>query len=108
MLDRPAGGRRPGTGSSTGAGQALDATSNRIHARSPHLAHQPSVIIASERSRLAAAGPGRVAARQFHAADRQHRAVGGHPRELTSSQVGSGPAWPADQATQGRRESSSR
>ena len=44
VLDRPAGGR-----SGTGTGQALDATSDRIHARSPHLAHQPSVIIASER-----------------------------------------------------------
>ena len=33
----------------TGTGQALDATSDRIHARSPHLAHQPSVVIASER-----------------------------------------------------------
>jgi predicted glutamine amidotransferase len=44
VLDRPAGGRAgPGTG------QALDATSNRIHARSPHLAQQPSVVIASER-----------------------------------------------------------
>jgi predicted glutamine amidotransferase len=44
VLDRPAGGR-----SGTGTGQALDAASNRIHARSPHLAHQPSVVIASER-----------------------------------------------------------
>ena len=44
VLDRPAGGR-----SGTGTGQALDATSDRIHARSPHLAHQPSVVIASER-----------------------------------------------------------
>jgi glutamine amidotransferase len=44
VLDRPAGSRAgPGTG------RPLDATSNRIHARSPHLAHQPSVIIASER-----------------------------------------------------------
>jgi glutamine amidotransferase len=44
VLDRPAGG-----GVGTRTGQALDAISNRIHARSPHLAHQPSVIIASER-----------------------------------------------------------
>ncbi len=44
VLDRPAGGR-----AGTGTGQALDATSDRIHARSPHLAHQPSVVIASER-----------------------------------------------------------
>jgi predicted glutamine amidotransferase len=44
VLDRPAGGR-----AGTGTGQALDATSNRIHARSPHLAQQPSVVIASER-----------------------------------------------------------
>lgn len=36
VLDRP-------------AGQALDVASPRIHAQSPHLAHQPSVIIASER-----------------------------------------------------------
>ena len=43
ILDRPAGGH------SAGGGQALDAASPRIHARSPHLAHQPSVIIASER-----------------------------------------------------------
>ncbi len=48
MLDRPAGGRA-GTGTGSGTGQALDATSRRIHARSPHLAHQPSVIVASER-----------------------------------------------------------
>ena len=41
VLDRPAGG--------TGAGNALDARSARIHARSPHLAGRPSVIIASER-----------------------------------------------------------
>ena len=38
VLDRPAG-----------SGQALDVASPRIHARSPHLAHQSSVIIASER-----------------------------------------------------------
>jgi glutamine amidotransferase len=38
VLDRPAG-----------RGQALDVASPRIHAQSPHLAHQPSVIIASER-----------------------------------------------------------
>jgi predicted glutamine amidotransferase len=44
VLDRPADGR-----AGTATGQALDATSNRIHARSPHLAHQPSVVIASER-----------------------------------------------------------
>jgi len=44
VLDRPAGGR-----ARTGTGQALNATSHRIHARSPHLAHQPSVIVASER-----------------------------------------------------------
>jgi predicted glutamine amidotransferase len=44
VLDRPPGGQ-----AGTGTGQALDATSNRIHARSPHLAHQPSVVIASER-----------------------------------------------------------
>jgi glutamine amidotransferase len=36
VLDRP-------------AGEALDVASPRIHAQSPHLAHQPSVIIASER-----------------------------------------------------------
>ncbi len=45
VLGRPAGGR----GRAAGAGQALDVTSQRIHARSGHLAHQPSVIIASER-----------------------------------------------------------
>jgi predicted glutamine amidotransferase len=44
VLDRPAGGR-----AGAGTGQALDALSNRIHARSPRLAHQPSVVIASER-----------------------------------------------------------
>ena len=44
VLDRPAGGR-----AGAGTDQALDALSNRIHARSPHLAHQPSVVIASER-----------------------------------------------------------
>jgi predicted glutamine amidotransferase len=44
VLDRPAGGR-----AGTGSGQALDVASDRIHARSPHLAHQPSVVIASER-----------------------------------------------------------
>jgi predicted glutamine amidotransferase len=44
VLDRPAGGR-----AGAGTGQALDALSNRIHARSPHLAHQPSVVIATER-----------------------------------------------------------
>ena len=38
VLERPAG-----------RGQALDVASARIHAQSPHLAHQPSVIIASER-----------------------------------------------------------
>jgi hypothetical protein len=38
VLDRPAG-----------RGEALDVASPRIHARSPHLADQPSVIIASER-----------------------------------------------------------
>ena len=42
VLDRPAGGQ-------ASTGQALDGTSNRIHARSPHLANQPSVVIASER-----------------------------------------------------------
>ena len=41
VLDRPAGG--------TGAGRALEARSGRINARSPHLAAQPSVVIASER-----------------------------------------------------------
>ena len=41
VLDRPAG-RHP-------AGQALDVASRRIHAWSEHLAHQPSVIIATER-----------------------------------------------------------
>jgi predicted glutamine amidotransferase len=41
VLDRPAGGQA-GT-------EGLDAASHRIHARSPHLAHQPSVLIASER-----------------------------------------------------------
>ena len=41
VLDRPAGGRRTGEG--------LDLASHRIHARSPHLEHQPSVVIASER-----------------------------------------------------------
>src|SRR5215468_2963702 len=41
LLARPAGG--------TGDGQSgLDHRSDRIHARSPHLADQPSVIIASE------------------------------------------------------------
>jgi predicted glutamine amidotransferase len=43
VLDRPAGGHRGGT-----AG-GLDVASHRIHARSAHLAHQPSVVIASER-----------------------------------------------------------
>jgi predicted glutamine amidotransferase len=38
VLDRPAG-----------RGEALDVASPRIHAQSPHLADQPSVIIASER-----------------------------------------------------------
>jgi predicted glutamine amidotransferase len=38
VLDRP-----------SGHGEALDAASPRIHAKSPQLAHQPSVIIASER-----------------------------------------------------------
>jgi glutamine amidotransferase len=38
VLERPAG-----------RGRALDVASARIHAQSPHLAHQPSVIIASER-----------------------------------------------------------
>ena len=41
MLDRPAGG-------STGGG-ALEAHTTRISARSPHLAAQPSVVIASEK-----------------------------------------------------------
>jgi glutamine amidotransferase len=41
LLSRPAGG--------TGTSRQLDATSSRIHARSPHLAHLPAVIIASER-----------------------------------------------------------
>jgi predicted glutamine amidotransferase len=41
VLDRPAGGRA-GT-------EGLDVASHRIHARSAHLAHQPSVVIASER-----------------------------------------------------------
>jgi glutamine amidotransferase len=40
VLGRQAGGHQ---------GEGLDAASHRIHARSPHLAHQPSVIIASER-----------------------------------------------------------
>ena len=44
VLDRPAGGR-----AGAGTGQALEATSHRIHARSAHLAYQPSVIVASER-----------------------------------------------------------
>jgi glutamine amidotransferase len=43
VLDRPAGGRR------AGIAEGLDAASHRIHARSAHLAHQPSVVIASER-----------------------------------------------------------
>ena len=43
VLDRPAGGRRADTG------EGLDVASHRIHARSAHLAHQPSVVIASER-----------------------------------------------------------
>lgn len=43
VLDRPAGGRRAGTA------EDLDVASHRIHARSPQLAHQPSVVIASER-----------------------------------------------------------
>ena len=41
VLDRPAGG-------STGGG-ALEAHTTRISARSPHLAAQPSVVIASEK-----------------------------------------------------------
>lgn len=43
VLDRPAGGRLAGTA------EGLDVASHRIHARSAHLAHQPSVVIASER-----------------------------------------------------------
>ena len=43
VLDRPAGGSR------AGIAEGLDAASHRIHARSAHLAHQPSVVIASER-----------------------------------------------------------
>jgi predicted glutamine amidotransferase len=43
VLDRPAGGRR------AGPAEGLDVASHRIHARSAHLAHQPSVVIASER-----------------------------------------------------------
>jgi glutamine amidotransferase len=39
VLDRAAGG---------GAGQGLDVASSRIHAQSPDLAGQPSVIVASE------------------------------------------------------------
>ncbi len=38
-----------GGGGAESAGGALDARSNRIHARSAHLADRPSVIIASER-----------------------------------------------------------
>ncbi len=61
VLDRAAGGqaaggqaaRQPVNGrdadADTGPGQPLDAVSPRIHARSPELAHQPSVVIASER-----------------------------------------------------------
>ena len=56
VLDRPAGGgaagRGAGGGPAAGCGagsRALDMASPRIHARSEHLAHQPSVIIASER-----------------------------------------------------------
>src|SRR5579875_1706009 len=41
VLDRPAGGTR--------ASAPLDASSQRIHARSPRLAGQPSVVVASER-----------------------------------------------------------
>jgi len=41
VLERPAGGN--------GTGRALDAVSDRIRARSEHLADSPSVIIASER-----------------------------------------------------------
>ena len=44
---RNPGGR--GILADTGAGNALDARSARIHARSPHLAGRPSVVIASER-----------------------------------------------------------
>ena len=40
VLARPAGG--------TGTGRGLEAVTSRIHARSPHLAGRPSVIIASE------------------------------------------------------------
>ena len=40
VLARPAGG--------TGTGRGLEAVPRRIHARSPHLAGRPSVIIASE------------------------------------------------------------
>ena len=40
VLPRPAGG--------TGTGRGLEAATSRIHARSPHLAGRPSVIIASE------------------------------------------------------------
>ncbi|HEX9353757.1 MAG TPA: class II glutamine amidotransferase [Streptosporangiaceae bacterium] len=57
VLDRPAGGGAAagrGAGGGLAAGrvagsQALDVASPRIHARSEHLAHQPSVIIATER-----------------------------------------------------------
>ena len=41
VLARQAGGR--------GTTEGLDVASHRIHARSAHLAHQPSVVIASER-----------------------------------------------------------
>ena len=48
---RPAAGARRGRRAAVpaAAGQALDVASPRIHARSEHLAHQPSVIIATER-----------------------------------------------------------
>jgi predicted glutamine amidotransferase len=43
VLPRPAGG------TAAGHGHGLEAATSRIHARSPHLARRPSVIIASER-----------------------------------------------------------
>lgn len=63
VLDRAAGGHPAGGGQAAGTGlangrdadmgtstgQPLDMATNRIHAHSPDLANQPSVIIASER-----------------------------------------------------------
>ena len=76
--------RPAAAGTGTGTGQALDAASNRIHARSSHLAHQPSVVIASERMdddpgwRLL--DPGELLHVSSDAGDQEQRAVPGPAR----------------------------